>query len=91
MSEVNCPYCGHEQEINHDDGYGYDEGKMYEQECASCGNEFNFNTRIELSYDVFCKNGDHNLERIKVRFDRDYFECSKCDYIEIRHILDEIP
>ena len=24
-SDVECPYCGAEQEINHDDGYGYDE------------------------------------------------------------------
>jgi hypothetical protein len=34
MSDVKCPYCGTEQEINHDDGYGYDEGKYYEQECV---------------------------------------------------------
>lgn len=26
MSDVKCPYCGNEQEINHDDGYGCEDG-----------------------------------------------------------------
>ena len=31
--DVECPYCGAELEINHDDGYGYEEDGIYEQEC----------------------------------------------------------
>ena len=35
MKDVDCPYCKAEQDINHDDGYGYEEDGMYEQECQS--------------------------------------------------------
>jgi len=35
MSDVTCPYCRDEQEINHDDGYGYEEDKEHEQDCHS--------------------------------------------------------
>lgn len=30
-NDVECPYCGAEQEINHDDGQGYDEGVLHRQ------------------------------------------------------------
>jgi len=28
-NDVECPYCGAEQEINHDDGQGYDEDVLH--------------------------------------------------------------
>jgi len=31
MSDVECPYCGADVEINHDDGYGYTEDCLHEQ------------------------------------------------------------
>ena len=34
MKDVECPYCYADQEINHDDGYGFDEDQLYEQECS---------------------------------------------------------
>ena len=29
--DVDCPYCGHPQDINHDDGYGYEEVVLHQQ------------------------------------------------------------
>ena len=38
--DVYCPYCGAEQEINHDDGYGYEEDRRYQQQCGECEKTF---------------------------------------------------
>jgi len=51
MKDVECPYCGQYQEINHDDGYGYEEDRLHEQECADCENIFTFYTSIMFSYE----------------------------------------
>jgi len=61
MKDVECPYCGKEQEINHDDGYGYNESETFEQECSACDKIFTFTTSVSFYYDVKkvpCKNGD---------------------------------
>ena len=65
-----CPYCKEEVEINHDDGYGYEEDELHQQECPSCGKTFTFYTSISYSYtlDVApCLNGDapHNYEKTR--------------------------
>lgn len=52
MSDVNCPYCGTDQAINHDDGYGYEEGELFSQKCVSCGKTFAFTTSILFSFDA---------------------------------------
>lgn len=60
MSDTNCPYCGAEIEINHDDGYGYEESERYNQKCCNCGKRFAYETEITFSYEVFkapCLNG----------------------------------
>ena len=66
MSDIKCPYCGHEQEINHDDGYGYDEDETHQQECCNCEKTFTFTTSISYFYEAFkapCLNGsDHRFE-----------------------------
>lgn len=64
--DVECPYCGQPQDINHDDGYSYKEGHIYEQECEFCGNKFAFNTQISYSHDAWaapCLNdGEHKWQ-----------------------------
>ena len=45
---IECPYCGEKQEIDHDDGYGYDEGTIYQQECTGCGKNFAYETSISI-------------------------------------------
>jgi len=66
VKDVECPYCGEWQEINHDDGYGYDESLIHEQQCRDCENSFAFTTYISFSYDAKkadCMNGEpHNFK-----------------------------
>jgi len=61
--EVQCPYCGKPQEVNHDDGYGYEEDKLYQQECRGCEKTFAFRTQISFSHSAYkadCLNdGEH--------------------------------
>ena len=44
MSDTNCPYCDAEVEINHDDGYGYDEGETHQQTCRKCDTAITYMT-----------------------------------------------
>jgi len=66
MYKDNCPYCNKEIEINHDDGYGYDEDKIYNQECEYCEKTFIYTTYIIVGHNLEkapCLNGEkHNYE-----------------------------
>jgi hypothetical protein len=46
MSDINCTHCKEEQEINHDDGYGYEEGETHKQYCHNCKEYFFYTTTI---------------------------------------------
>ena len=64
-SDVDCPYCGEGQEICHDDGYGYEEDEVFEQECSGCDKIFVFTTSISFYYEArqaACKNDDGEHE-----------------------------
>lgn len=84
--DVKCPYCEKWQEINHDDGYGYEEDRVYEQECEDCEKTFIYTTSISFYYEAEkapCKNGeDHDWQKIS-GYPREVFEnkrrCSYCD------------
>ena len=85
--DVECPYCGAGQEINHNDGYGYEEGKRHEQQCGECDKNFVFNTSISLDYEVEkadCLNGEpHELEKVvhcPNGIFPDWVRCKNCDY-----------
>lgn len=62
-----CPYCDSDVEINHDDGYGYDEGETYQQECGSCEKIFVYTTCISISHELEkadCLNGaEHKFKK----------------------------
>jgi hypothetical protein len=66
MSDMNCPYCGVQQSVNHDDGHGYEEGVLHEHECSACEKTFVFNTGIRFYYTPYkadCLNGaDHDFK-----------------------------
>jgi len=87
--DLECPYCGNEQDVCHDDGFGYEEDKRHEDYCDSCGKHFVFNTSISFYYEAYkadCLNGEpHNLIR-KEHDCVDYIlksaECEDCDYRE---------
>lgn len=67
MTEDRCPYCTAEVDICHDDGYGYTEGKVFEQVCWACGKTFGYTASISISHDLFkadCLNGfPHTMKR----------------------------
>lgn len=52
MSDIECPYCGAELNIDHDDGKGYHEGELHTQECSSCDRIFGFWTSIHTYYEA---------------------------------------
>ena len=81
MSDVKCPYCETDQEINHDDGYGYEEGEDHEQYCTSCSKEFIFTTEISFSYQVMCQKGDHVMKRYRDKWNP-MSHCENCDHYE---------
>ena len=61
MNDIECPYCGYEMEVCHDDGFGYEEGVPHEMECSECEKSFAFYTTISFDYEAIetpCKNGD---------------------------------
>lgn len=92
MKDVKCPYCGAEEEINHDDGYGYEEGMHHTQQCGSCHKEFVYFTSIHFSYDVQkadCLNGGEHkwLPSHTIPKAYTHMECEGCG--EIRSPTDE--
>lgn len=52
MKDVKCPYCRKWQEIDHDDGYGYEEEVLHQQECGDCGKIFGYSTSISFYYEA---------------------------------------
>ena len=83
MSDVKCPYCKTEQEINHDDGQGYEEGVDHEQNCSGCGKYFKFTTSISYDYAVECQEGDHVMEPFGDQWPNMY-QCENCEFYESR-------
>lgn len=49
--DIECPYCEKELDINHDDGFGYEEGVKHQMECSHCGKSFVFETSILFCYE----------------------------------------
>ncbi len=49
--DVECPYCEEWLEINHDDGFGCEEGVKHQMECPRCEKSFVFETSISFDYE----------------------------------------
>lgn len=85
MSDMQCPYCGADQEVCHDDGHGYYEDVRHEHTCSECEKTFVFTTMISFNYTptkADCLNGaQHELKMsstIPRKFSR--MRCINCDY-----------
>jgi hypothetical protein len=67
MTDTYCPYCNAPIEINHDDGYGYAEDELHQQECHSCDKTFTYWTSISFHYEANkadCLNGgEHKYKK----------------------------
>lgn len=82
--DTNCPYCGADIEINHDDGYGYEQNELHQQECWGCGRVFTYTTGITYFYETFkanCLNGGEHEWLPTITFPKEYtrMHCAACD------------
>ena len=85
MPDIECPYCDAGQNINHDDGFGFEEGVWHEMECSECEKNFVFETSISLHYDAKiadCLNGSpHDLRDTKMPDGKVIVtRCTVCDF-----------
>jgi len=83
MNDENCPYCGAQIEINHDDGYGYEEDQTHQQECSSCGKIFIYTTSIHLYYELNkakCLNGEEHefMTTLTYPYEFTRWQCEFC-------------
>lgn len=90
--DIECPYCGHEQDICHDDGFGYEEGVRHELECHGCGKSYVFETSISFYYEPYpaeCLNGEPHEYKPTHTFPRKYSKMSCCNCDHERELTDE--
>lgn len=78
-----CPYCGKEVEICHDDGYGMQEDGVFSDTCHECGKTFAYTTSISVDHDLTkadCLNGDEHQYEATKTFPRRYskMRCNGC-------------
>lgn len=90
MYDIECPYCGKAQSINHDDGYGFEENEIFQQKCE-CGKIFTFTTSIDYyeAKKAPCQNGEpHKMKQIwrvqRVINGYEEYRCIFCGYREDR-------
>lgn len=85
MADLECPYCGAEQEVCHDDGFGYEEDRRHEMECSECEKTFVFTTMISFSYEAEkadCLNDGEHVLSMSATYPREYsqMQCRDCDF-----------
>ena len=83
MKDLECPYCGKELEVNHDDGFGYEEGVRHKMECEHCGKSFVFETSISFYYEsekADCLNDGKHDYQLTHAFPKVFskMKCSMC-------------
>lgn len=98
--DLYCPYCDAALNINHDDGFGYEEDIKHEMECEKCNKSFVFTTAIIFNYEAEkadCLNDglhDYQLSHTSPKaFSK--MICSMCDdqreLTEDERIINNIP
>lgn len=80
MSEIECPYCSHQ---NEHDGESYQEDGNYEWQCADCELNFIMNPRHSVSFHTEkadCLNGSEHTYRRQVGYPEERMEtlCTQC-------------
>lgn len=92
--DVECPYCEKGLEIDHDDGYGYQQDETHEQWCKYCDKNFAYTTSISFYYEAKqadCLNGGkHQWEKWRIfpEYWPDAKRCTDCG-MEVRGVLDK--
>jgi hypothetical protein len=82
--DINCPYCDAELDINHDDGFGYEENVKHQMECSHCEKQFVFSTSISFDYKpekADCLNGKNHKYELSHTCPKEFSKmvCSDCD------------
>lgn len=78
-----CPYCGATVKISHDDGYGYEEDELYQQDCRECGKTFVYDTCITFyhtTHKADCLNGGKHVWKKTITFPVEFarMRCTLC-------------
>lgn len=81
--DVECPYCGTQLEVNHDDGENYEEDFPHQMQCEACEKEFVFFTKIIFYYDARkadCLNGGEHKWKPTRTFPIEFaqMKCTSC-------------
>ena len=81
--DIECPYCGHSQDIDRDDGAGCREDVIDEQTCKSCEKTFVFTTSIIYHYEpatADCLNGAEHAYKPTCTAPKEFtrMRCSQC-------------
>ena len=85
MADMQCPYCGADQEVCHDDGHGYEEDIKHEHTCSDCEKTFVFYTYISFDYEpqkADCLNGSEHDFAITNTWPKEFskMRCQHCDF-----------
>lgn len=85
MSDMQCPYCGADQEVCHDDGQGYSEDARHEHECSECEKTFVYTTTISFHYrpkKADCLNEAPHTLKMSRTWPKEYsrMKCEHCDF-----------
>ena len=78
-----CPYCEKELDINHDDGFGYEEEVKHEIQCPHCQKKFVFETSVSFYFEsekADCLNDGKHDYKITHTHPQEFSEmkCSIC-------------
>lgn len=83
MKDIECPYCGFEQDVCHDDGFGFREDTAHEVECHKCEKNYVFYTSISYDYSTSkadCLNGSPHNVKVIDNINMVSESCRDCDY-----------
>lgn len=60
MTDIECPYCGYDYDLNHDDGAFYSEDKQEQEQCPECDKWYIVGTSVSYYHEgskADCLNG----------------------------------
>lgn len=84
MKDIECPYCGHWQDVDHDGGQGYEENVRHEMKCEECDKSFTFSTSISFNYEsekAECLNDGNHIYKLSITCPKVFstMNCTMCD------------